>query len=287
MLLSGDPSEMESESESARGGNIQIKYWCWVVVAASFFNIAVIDGVGYTTGILLDSLLEELGGGRGAIAVIGSLQVGIYSLSGPLVGRMILHFGPRSICMTGALIACLGMFAASFASNLCLVLICYSILSGFGFGMMYIPSVVGVAPYFTDKRAFAIGICLCGSGVGTFALAPISSYVLELYGWRWVFRMLSFICIISIFCGASMIPMDGVNENEDEKEYVSTSQRRSRRRGVTQKLLSLLLGEELAFNRNLGIFIVITLADFLAFTAIYIPYTHLPPLAKESFLSEM
>merc|ERR1712156_990804 len=74
--------------------------------------------------------------------------------------------------------------------------------------------------------------------------------------------------------------MDRVNENEDEKEYVSTSQRRSRRRGVMQKLLSLLLGEDLALNRNLGIFIVITLADFLAFTAIYIPYTHLPPLAK-------
>ena len=31
----------------------------------------------------------------------------------------------------------------------------------------YLPSVVGVAPFFTDNRALAIGICLCGSGVGT------------------------------------------------------------------------------------------------------------------------
>ena len=29
----------------------------------------------------------------------------------------------------------------------------------------YLPSVVGVAPFFTDNRALAIGICLCGSGV--------------------------------------------------------------------------------------------------------------------------
>jgi len=30
----------------------------------------------------------------------------------------------------------------------------------------------------------------------------------------------------------------------------------------------------------LKVFILIVIADFFAFTAIYIPYTHLPPLAK-------
>ena len=31
--------------------------------------------VGYTTGVLLDSLMRDLGGGRGQVSLVGSLQV--------------------------------------------------------------------------------------------------------------------------------------------------------------------------------------------------------------------
>ena len=118
-------------------------YWGWVVVAASFFNIAVIDGVGYTAGILLDSLLQELGGGRGGVAVAGSLQVGVYSLSGPIVGKLVSRFGARPVCVTGAFISCLGLFGASFALNLGGCSHMLQCCCWFGFGKMYIPSVVG------------------------------------------------------------------------------------------------------------------------------------------------
>jgi hypothetical protein len=33
----------------------------------------------------------------------------------------------------------------------------YSVMSGIGFGFMYIPAVVAAAPYFTKRRALAIG----------------------------------------------------------------------------------------------------------------------------------
>ena len=146
----------------------------------------------------------------------GSLQVGIYSLSGPLVGKLIAKFGARPICIVGALISSFGLFAASFATDLGFVLVGYSVTAGFGFGMMYIPSVVAAAPYFTERRALAIGICLCGSGVGTFALAPISQIILDNYGWRWVFKTFSAICLFCVLCGATMAPVD--NQEEDKPQ---------------------------------------------------------------------
>ena len=254
-------------------------YWCWIVVLASFFNIAVIDGVGYTTGLLLDSLLADLGGGRGGVAVAGSLQVGVYSLSGPLVGKLIDRFGARSVCIAGALISCFGLFGASFATNLGFVFVGYSVVTGFGFGMMCIPSVVGVAPHFTERRALAIGICLCGSGVGTFALAPISQHILDNFGWRWVFRTFSAICLWCVLCSSAMTPVD------DREEIKEESIRRSRidKKDLKNKALSIILGEDLACSKSLAVFALVVLADFFAFTAIYIPYTHLPPLAKALF----
>ena len=44
-------------------------------------------------------------------------------------------------------------------------------------------------------------------------------------------------------------------------------------------MMQVLLGRELAASPRLGPYAVFTVADFLAFCAIYIPYTHLPPLA--------
>ena len=90
--------------------------------------------------------------------MVGDLQVGVNSLSGPLVGKLITRFGNRPVCIAGALISCIGFLGASFATNLGFVLLGYSVIAGLGFGMMYIPSVVGVAPYFTKRRALAIGI---------------------------------------------------------------------------------------------------------------------------------
>ena len=37
------------------------------------------------------------------------------------------------------------------------VIVGYSVMSGVGFGLMYIPAVVAAAPYFHKRRALAIG----------------------------------------------------------------------------------------------------------------------------------
>ena len=41
----------------------------------SMMTVTVSRQVGYTTGVLLDSLMRDLGGGRGQVSLVGSLQV--------------------------------------------------------------------------------------------------------------------------------------------------------------------------------------------------------------------
>ena len=38
--------------------------------------------------------------------------------------------------------------------------------------------------YFDKKRALATGIAVCGSGIGTFVLAPIINFFVSEYGWK-------------------------------------------------------------------------------------------------------
>ena len=49
--------------------------WGWVVVAASFFCLCVLDGISYTFGMFLAPLMEDMECGRSGVSAAGSLQV--------------------------------------------------------------------------------------------------------------------------------------------------------------------------------------------------------------------
>lgn len=46
------------------------------------------------------------------------------------------------------------------------------------------PAVLTVGFYFEKWRALATGLALCGSGVGTFAMAPITEKLSGTIGWK-------------------------------------------------------------------------------------------------------
>jgi MFS family permease len=49
--------------------------------------------------------------------------------------------------------------------------------SGIGLGMIYLPAIVSVTCYFEERRAFATGIAVCGSGFGTFVLVSFNVFL--------------------------------------------------------------------------------------------------------------
>merc|ERR1712142_328926 len=108
--------------------------------------------------------------GRGVLSMAGSLQVGVYGFSSPVVAKVIRKYGERIPCIIGAIIAAGGLLLASFSSDMWILLLSYSIITGIGFGLMYIPSVV-VSKHFLVRRSLATSIVLCAAGVGTFVVA--------------------------------------------------------------------------------------------------------------------
>lgn len=55
---------------------------------------------------------------------------------------------------------------------------------GIGFGLIFVPAVITIGFYFEKWRALATGIAVCGSGIGTFIMAPVSDWLIEKYSWR-------------------------------------------------------------------------------------------------------
>lgn len=81
------------------------------------------------------------------------------------------------------------------------------------------PSVITVGYYFEKWRALATGISLCGSGVGTFLMAPFSKWLIELYGWKGALLVqagMILFCAIFACAFRPIVPIQVSVTNDDE-----------------------------------------------------------------------
>ena len=83
-----------------------------------------------------------------------TFQIAVYRFVGPSASKLTASHGGHVVCMTGALVATLGLLAASFVNTIPLLILCYAVITGLGFGLMYIPAIVACVPYFTKNRCF-------------------------------------------------------------------------------------------------------------------------------------
>lgn len=129
----------------------------------------------------------------------------------------------------GAIIACVALSLSTIAPNIETLMLSYGVVGGIGFGMIYLPAIVSVGYYFTTKRAFATGVAVCGSGVGTFLFAPIVQAILSVTSWQNTLLILATLVLCCGFVGLLMKPLEihasaVVDENygrcdgEDEEE---------------------------------------------------------------------
>ena len=213
--------------------------------------------------------------------------------------------------MSGAVIAALGLGLGSITKSLAGLIITYSIVTGVGFGLMYIPSIVAVANHFTRQRSLAIGICLCGAGVGTFALSPLETEITGHYGWRsemfirlvqmcdivlrWGFLSLCLLSLSCVICGASMtkvidsscvamIPNTQVMWKVERQPWIPAQPENitlasAPPESCYDKILGLVVDPGLYRNPAFRLYLLVAAADLAATLSLFIPFQHLPAVA--------
>ena len=87
---------------------------------------------------------------------------------------------------------------------------------------MYLPSIVIVGFYFDKRRAFATGLAVCGTGVGTLLFAPIGSWLIKSYGWKGGMWVIAGICLNGLACGAIYRPLEANMKKPPKEEEAMT-----------------------------------------------------------------
>ncbi|KAL7294650.1 hypothetical protein TKK_0011953 [Trichogramma kaykai] len=158
--------------------------WGWVIVAASFMCNLVVDGIMFSYGVFFDHIKQHYNATSAQVSLAGSLQTGFYLMAGPFVSALANRYGFRLVSILGAFIACNAFLLSYFANSIELLYVFYGIIGGIGAGLIYVPAVITTGFYFEKWRALATGISVCGSGIGTLVMAPISQALIAHLGWR-------------------------------------------------------------------------------------------------------
>ena len=86
-IITREERDQEEQREEDRGE--EETWYGWLVVGASFLCNMVIDGMGYSFGVMLQPLMYEFHVGAGEISFVGSILNGVYLLSAPLAAACI------------------------------------------------------------------------------------------------------------------------------------------------------------------------------------------------------
>ncbi|GFR84407.1 monocarboxylate transporter [Elysia marginata] len=216
--------------------------WGYVVMMSAFLVCFIVDGMTYTFGILLGDLEEAFQRPKSQITLAGSIQVGAYLMiahrynqispkirqsyrhnyaTGPVASAVTNAYGCRKVMIAGSLISSCAYITSCWAPNVTVLIIVYGLVAGIGFGLLYLPSIVAVSMYFDRKRTLATCIALCGSGIGTIVMAPVTELLLSEFNWRWTIFNQAGVLLNGLVCAAMVRPLyfdDGAEEDEEEEE---------------------------------------------------------------------
>lgn len=171
----------------------------WAVVAAAFTLMCVGFGAAYSFAAFFTAFQDEFGASRGDVALVFSTAAFVWFVSGAPAGMLADRYGARRVAFAGVLCLAAAAALASIAGSVGMLYATYSVGIGLGVGLVYVPSVGAVQPWFTTNRAAASGLAVAGIGAGNMAGPILAAWWIELYGWRGAYVALSvFILVLGI-----------------------------------------------------------------------------------------
>jgi OFA family oxalate/formate antiporter-like MFS transporter len=139
------------------------------------------------------------------LALPAQLILAFFALSTILSGRIQDKFGPKLVATTGGILLALGLIIASFADNLIMFTLGFSVLGGIGIGAAYVCPIATCVKWFPDKRGLITGLAVAGFGAGALVFTPVAKTLIVSQGIMNTFMYLGIIFLVAVILGAQLM----------------------------------------------------------------------------------
>lgn len=161
------------------------RFYGWFIVGACFAITFTLGEAMWTFGIFFKPLGNEFGWSRAVVSSGYTAFLIGYAISAIITGSLADKFSPRPILFVSALLAGIGTSLCSLVQSINQLRI-FLFIAGLGGGATFsVPtSIVQRWFYRRANAGLALGIVVCGVGIGALAFAPLINYLILNYGWR-------------------------------------------------------------------------------------------------------
>ncbi|XP_059831234.1 monocarboxylate transporter 13 [Hypanus sabinus] len=243
--------------------------WGWMIVLSTFIQSALVFGIIRSFGVFFVAFVDHFSEAASSVSWITSMAVAIQQFCSPVASALSNYFGARVVVMLGGFIASLGLIFASLATTLIHLYLSIGLLSGFGWALVFTPSIAAISRYFTRRRTLAMGLAFTGVGISSFVFSPLFQYLLDVYSWQGALLIIAGMMLNLLACGALIRPL---TLKEDllltQRPEASASGSCPAFCRMISDLLDLTLLQHVPF---LTFTLVITLIN----TGYFVPYIHL------------
>jgi MFS family permease len=245
-------------------------FYGWFVVAAGFAVTFIDFGCAYSFSAFVAPLQQDFGMSRGSVSLVFSLAGFVYFSFGMVSGPLADRWGSRQTAVIGMILIGLGLAAASAARSLPEVYAAYGLGVGLGVGCSYVPAMGAVQRWFARRRGFASGLASAGIGVGTLAVPPFASFLIDAVGWREAYLILGVVAAIVGVAMALLIANDPRDRGlAPDGDVVPAN--------VQTSLSGASMREAITSRRFIGLYAACLACSF----GVFVPFVHLVPYAVD------
>lgn len=138
-----------------------------------------------TAGVFVRPLAGEFGWGRSQASLSYAASMFGLAIVSPIVGAMMDRFGIRRVIVGSAIVFGLATAAMALQNGSLLLWVALSVVVGVSGAATSVLGYLAVLPQWFDRRlGLALGIAMCGLGVGTVVLPITAQYLVSTFGWR-------------------------------------------------------------------------------------------------------
>lgn len=168
------------------------------IVLVSAIAVFIIFGIRLSFSVFFAEFVNSEGWSNEASATIFSASMLTFALASTPAGILLDRFGPRLTFTSGAFLLAGGLFLSSRVTTVGQLAFAYGVVGGLGL------SVIGLGPVAANisawvppaRRGRAIGIAFAGTGLGTLFFVPLSTSLIDRFGWRGAYTALALVCLL-------------------------------------------------------------------------------------------
>ena len=171
-------------------------HWAWIILAVSFFNVAVCYSIRLGFGTIFPVMIPYLSLTRIEGSTIINFHLAVYICLTPLMGNLTDRFGARWIIALFCIVLGTGTFLMGTVDHFWSAFFLFGLV-GAGASAMWIPVLTVVQRWFAPRRrGMALGILCTGVGLGIASIGLFFPILVEFFSWRFCWYVLGVSALI-------------------------------------------------------------------------------------------